>query len=95
MVDGKVYNAATDTTSNMRCYICGKTSKDFNNFVKKVNQCRSHLIWTLDSSCKDPLLRIASSFMKYLYKSGKLDLMKKKKLSKKQIRKYKDPSKKN
>ncbi|CAH0561762.1 unnamed protein product [Brassicogethes aeneus] len=30
MVDGKVCNAATDTTSTMRCYICGVTSKDFN-----------------------------------------------------------------
>lgn len=32
MVDAKVCNAATDTTSTMRCYICGKTSKSFNNF---------------------------------------------------------------
>lgn len=30
MVDGKVCNALTDTTSTMRCYICGQTSKDFN-----------------------------------------------------------------
>ncbi|CAG5056982.1 unnamed protein product [Parnassius apollo] len=30
MVDGKVCNAATDTASTMRCYICGQTSKDFN-----------------------------------------------------------------
>jgi len=34
MVDGKVCNAATDTTSTMRCYICGQTSKDFNKFIK-------------------------------------------------------------
>lgn len=32
MVDAKVCNAATNTTSTMRCYICGKTSKDFNDF---------------------------------------------------------------
>lgn len=32
MVDAKVCNAATDTKSTMRCYICGKTSKDFNDF---------------------------------------------------------------
>lgn len=32
MVDAKVCNAATNTTSTMRCYICGQTSKDFNNF---------------------------------------------------------------
>lgn len=36
MVDGKVCNAATNTTSTMRCYICGLTSKDFNNLSKKV-----------------------------------------------------------
>lgn len=31
MVDGKVCNAATNTNSTMRCYICKATSKDFNN----------------------------------------------------------------
>lgn len=30
MVDGKVCNAATNTLSTMRCYICKATSKDFN-----------------------------------------------------------------
>lgn len=35
MVDGKVCNAATGTTSTSRCYICGKTSKDFNNLKDK------------------------------------------------------------
>ncbi|CAH1108552.1 unnamed protein product [Psylliodes chrysocephalus] len=30
MVDAKIYNAATNTTSTMRCYICGLTSKEFN-----------------------------------------------------------------
>lgn len=36
MVDGKVCNAATNTTSTMKCYICGLTSKDFNNLkIKK------------------------------------------------------------
>lgn len=34
MVDGKVCNAATDTASTMRCYICGQTSKDFNNLKR-------------------------------------------------------------
>ncbi|XP_026331961.1 uncharacterized protein LOC113239252 [Hyposmocoma kahamanoa] len=32
MVDAKVCNAATGTTSTMRCYICGKTAKEFNDF---------------------------------------------------------------
>lgn len=35
MVDGKVCNAATGTKSTSRCYICGATSKDFNNLNKK------------------------------------------------------------
>lgn len=36
MVDAKVCNAATSTTSTMRCYICGQTSKSFNNLNKGV-----------------------------------------------------------
>lgn len=36
MVDAKVCNAATSTTSTMRYYICGGTSKEFNNLkIKK------------------------------------------------------------
>lgn len=35
MVDGKVCNAATSTKSTMRCYICGLTSKDFNDLSQK------------------------------------------------------------
>ncbi|CAH1099302.1 unnamed protein product [Psylliodes chrysocephalus] len=35
MIDGKVCNAATDTASTMRCYICGQTSKDFDKLIKK------------------------------------------------------------
>ncbi|GBP18914.1 hypothetical protein EVAR_20446_1 [Eumeta japonica] len=35
MVDGKVCNAATETTSTSRCYICGKTFKEFNNLKDK------------------------------------------------------------
>ena len=31
MVDQKVINAITKTSSTMRCYICGATPKDFNN----------------------------------------------------------------
>ncbi|CAH0689249.1 unnamed protein product [Chilo suppressalis] len=34
MVDGKVCNSATNTTSAMRCYICKATSKDFNKLEK-------------------------------------------------------------
>lgn len=35
MVDGKVCNAATNTKSTMKCYICGATSKDFNDLSKE------------------------------------------------------------
>lgn len=35
MVDAKVCNAATDTKSTMKCYICGATSKDFNNLSRR------------------------------------------------------------
>lgn len=40
MIDGKVCNAATDTASTMRCYICGQTSKDFNKLIveEEVNE---------------------------------------------------------
>lgn len=34
MVDGKVCNAATFNKSTMRCYICGLTSKEFNDLSK-------------------------------------------------------------
>lgn len=35
MIDGKVCNAATLNTSTMRCYICGLTSKHFNDLTNK------------------------------------------------------------
>lgn len=35
MIDTKVCNAAKNTTSTMKCYICGVTSKDFNNMTKE------------------------------------------------------------
>jgi len=35
MVDAKVCNAVTQTASTMRCYICGATSKHFNNLTIK------------------------------------------------------------
>lgn len=31
MIDGKICNAATSTTSTQKCYLCGATSKLFNN----------------------------------------------------------------
>lgn len=35
MIDGKACNAATQTNSSMRCYLCGKTSKEFNNLEEE------------------------------------------------------------
>lgn len=35
MVDAKVCNAATQTTSTMRCYICGASSKELNDLTIK------------------------------------------------------------
>lgn len=35
MIDGKVCNAATDTKSTSQCYICGATSKSFNDLTMK------------------------------------------------------------
>lgn len=34
MIDGKVCNAITETSSTQRCYVCSLTSKDFNNLEK-------------------------------------------------------------
>lgn len=42
MVDGKMINALTDTSSAMRCYLCGATSKDFN----KINFCLKKTVKT-------------------------------------------------
>lgn len=55
MIDGKVCNAATNTTSTSRCYICGATSKDFNNLnKKKLRIARSPGIWNLCFARQDP-----------------------------------------
>ena len=35
MIDAKVCNAATHTTSTMKCYICGAISKSFNDISEK------------------------------------------------------------
>ena len=36
MVDGKVCNALTETTSTMKFFVCGATSKEFNNIEKMI-----------------------------------------------------------
>lgn len=45
MIDGKICNAVTENASTQRCYICGLTSKDFNNVDKilqtnVIDECR-------------------------------------------------------
>ncbi|CAH1106956.1 unnamed protein product [Psylliodes chrysocephalus] len=38
MVDGKVCNALTATTSAQKCFICGATSKDFNRIDEMIKR---------------------------------------------------------
>lgn len=42
MIDSKVCNATTSTRSTMKCYICGATSKDFNNLINRKEITRTH-----------------------------------------------------
>ena len=55
MIDGKVSNAATYTTSTMRCYLCGQTSKDFNDLNKKTTESRDTDIWAINSASKNQI----------------------------------------
>lgn len=51
MVDGKVCNSLSDTSSAQRCFICNCTSKDFNNIefvlLKEINE--EHLEFGISS----------------------------------------------
>lgn len=51
MIDGKVCNSLTDTSSTLRCYLCECTSKEFNNIDKilktKINE--DHLQFGISS----------------------------------------------
>lgn len=38
MIDGKVCNSLTDTSSSQRCHLCQCTSKDFNNIDKMLQK---------------------------------------------------------
>lgn len=38
MIDGKVCNAVTNTTSTQMCYICGASCKDFNDIAKMLTR---------------------------------------------------------
>lgn len=66
MIDGKVCNAATDTKSTSRCYICGATSKDFNNLSKKNEICPESLEFGL--SILHARIRLFESILHLAYK---------------------------
>ncbi|CAH0560552.1 unnamed protein product [Brassicogethes aeneus] len=66
MVDAKVCNAATQTTSTMRCYICGATSKEFNDLTIKKDVDADALSFGL--STLHARIRLFESILHLLYK---------------------------
>lgn len=67
MIDGKMCNAATDTKSTSRCYICRSTCKAFNNVTKKLDG-----FWILTIF----ITRLYANFWKPLASGYKLPLKK-------------------
>lgn len=68
MVDGKVCNAAMGVTSTMRCYVCGLTSKDFNN-LSKVNEINTEAL-QFGLSILHTRIRFFESLLHLSYKIG-------------------------
>lgn len=66
MIDGKVCNAATNTTPTSRCYVCGPTSKDFNNLSKKNEENSEALEFVI--SVLHARIRIFESILHLAYK---------------------------
>lgn len=66
MVDAKVCNAATDTRSTMKCYVCGATSKDFNDLTKSMEIDKSALQFGL--SILHARIRFFESILHLAYK---------------------------
>lgn len=66
MVDGKVCNAATDTKSTSKCYICGATSKSFNDLNKRNDVSSEALEFGL--SVLHARIRIFESILHLAYK---------------------------
>ncbi|CAG9760196.1 unnamed protein product [Ceutorhynchus assimilis] len=66
MIDGKICNAATDTTSTMKCYICGLTSKDFNNL--QINREVNTEVLKFGLSILHARIRIFESLLHVSYK---------------------------
>ena len=75
MVDAKVCNAASQTTSTMRCYICGATSRTFNDLSKKRDVNKDTLRFGL--SILHARIRFFKTILHLCYKlpikNGKLD----------------------
>ena len=91
MVDGKVCNAATGTTFTMRCYICGKTSKSFNDFENTNEEDPQSLRFGL--SILHSRIRLFETILHLSYKlplkNGKPELQKKNNLLKKLMQEFK------
>lgn len=68
MVDAKVCNAATNTSSTMRCYICGLTSKNFNNLTRRMEVDPESLKFGL--SILHARIRFFESLLHLSYKLG-------------------------
>ncbi|CAH1106395.1 unnamed protein product [Psylliodes chrysocephalus] len=66
MVYAKICNAATNTTSTMRCYICGLTSKDFNCLSRRKEVNPETLRFGL--SILHPRIRLFESLLHISYK---------------------------
>lgn len=66
MVDGKVCNAATQTTSTVRCYICGETSKNFNDLDRKLTEDKASFKFGL--SILHARIRLFESILHLAYK---------------------------
>jgi hypothetical protein len=66
MIDARVCNAATYTTSTMRCYICGEPSKDYNNLSIKKEVTPEALLFGL--SILHSRIRLFESILHVAYK---------------------------
>lgn len=67
MVDGKVCNAASDTSSTMRCYICKATSKEFNNLIEGEHNIDSECL-TFGLSISHARIRFFETLLHVSYK---------------------------
>lgn len=68
MVDGKVCNSLTDTTSTQRCYVCVATSKDFNNLSKVIEYPTNEENYKFGISILHARIRFFESLLHLAYK---------------------------